>query len=319
MSGAGVDPGESARLGGRALWALVPWGRGARPEGAVLADSEGGPVIDLPLDEAGVELLRPWAARKDRVFLLDVAKPELRRLLRAGVDVARPLCRQTLDGLLHRGRRDDEVRPAADAATARDRAWGLLGGLDERLAAVEQAGLRKVARLECLVVRPFAALEERGLFVDVPEWKKLVDDARQKAQVARREVFAAFGDAVSRDLFGEPDLNLEADLEVKAALERLLGQALPDVAKGTLGQLGHEVGPALLRYREASKVVSTYGESFLAHVDPRTSRVHATFIPLGASTGRVASRDPNLQNLPGDAAFHRCLRAPEGRALITAD
>jgi len=49
------------------------------------------------------------------------------------------------------------------------------------------------------------------------------------------------------------------------------------------------------------------------------SRVRASFIPLGASTGRVSSRDPNLQNLPSSAEFHAALCAPKGRKLVTAD
>jgi DNA polymerase-1 len=309
------------RLGSRGLWAAAVWGRGPRAEGIVLASEEQEAPIDVPFDgspssEAAVAELRPWLLRPDRVFAFDDAKPALRALLPEDLDVARPVCLATLDRLL---RREREEHPACTSpGDARDRAWTVRAALDERLGAVERAGLRKVARLECLVLRAFAALEHRGLHIDAVRWRALVDEAKKEAAEGREEVFRLMGDAVQRDLFGHPDLNLDADQEVKFVLERLLGRTLDDVAKGTLRALDHDVGPALLRYREAQKVVSTYGDAFLEHVG-NDSRVRAQFFPLGASTGRVASREPNLQNLPSGEAFHHALCAPEGRKLVTAD
>jgi DNA polymerase-1 len=106
---------------------------------------------------------------------------------------------------------------------------------------------------------------------------------------------------------------------VKRLIEKVTGRRLSDTARATLERLDHPIASALLLYRESNKLVTTYGEAFLSHVDKRSGRIHATFVPLGASTGRVASCDPNLQNLPNDERFKRCLRAPAGRVLVTAD
>lgn len=289
----------------------------AAPRAVALAAGPDEALV-VELDGAARAELSAWLSRTDRVVVLDVARPQLRKLLAAGVDVARPVCLASLRRLAG-GRDDDEPRLPRDAETARGRAARALEGLADVVEALERDGLRKVARLECLVLRPFAALEHRGLPIDVAGWRALVEEARGRMRRARQEVFAALGDHVSRDLFGEPDLSLESEHEVRAVLERVLGYTLSDLSKQTLGAVDHPATGALLRYREAFKIVSTYGDAFLDHVDPRTGRIHATFLPLGASTGRVASREPNLQNLPGDERFHRCLAAPEGRALVTAD
>jgi DNA polymerase-1 len=299
--------------------AVVPWARAGdlldAPEGVCLASLDA--QAELTLDDAGRALLAHWAKRSDRIFVLDEARPALRRLLAAGVDVARPVCRATLERLAGSSI-DDTGQVVRAVVTARDLATRTVGRVEDLLARVDERGHKKVARLESLVLRAFAALEHRGLPLDVPGWRALVDVEVKNAAAARTELLALAGGHVPRDLFGTPDINLESDAEVRTLLARA-GVVVPDVARATLEATGAPLALALARFREAMKIVSTYGESFLARVDPRTGRIHATFVPLGASTGRVASRDPNLQNLPKDARFHERLRAPEGRALVTAD
>ena len=314
-------------LARRSLVALVPYARSGdlldAPDGVAVAALD--EDADLPLvagrDEGandGRALLASWSKRPDRIFLFDEGRPALRRLLRAGVDVARPVCRNTLERLAGAAV-DDTGNIMRDGFAAMERARQIVHKLEAQLARVEERGHKKVARLENLVLRAFASLEDRGMPIDAQGWRALVDAERAHAQSAREEIFHLAGDHIARDLFGTPEINLDADGEVRALLERISKRKLDDVARATLASLQLPVADALLKYREAQKIVSTYGDTFLSRVDARDGRIHATFVPLGASTGRVASRDPNLQNLPSDARFHACLRAPEGRALVTAD
>jgi DNA polymerase-1 len=315
-----------ALLAGRGLVAMVPVAANddlRAPLDAIVV-CDGGDVVTVPLqertgdDDEGVRALAAWLRRSDRTVLFEEARPALRRLLRSGVDVARPICADTLDRLL--GSNVDDGRAVArNVAVASERARALFAGFTDKLARVEASGQRRVARLECLVLRPFASLEDRGLPIDAPGWRALVDGERVLQRAAREDVLAACGDVVQRDLFGTPHVNVDSDVEMKGVLERLLGTTLDDISRYTLAHVEHPFASALLRYRESSKIVNAYGDAFLSRIDRRTGRIHATFVPLGASTGRVASRDPNLQNLPADARFHQCLRAPEGRVLVTAD
>ncbi len=301
-------------LASRALIALVP-----TTEGVALAAVDDDVVVAL--DQLAV--LAHFARRKDRVFLFDEAKPVLRWLLARGVDVARPLCRSTLERLA--GQDVDETgQPLAPSlAVGQQRARDLIERLEARMARVEARGQRKVARLECLVLRAFAALEQRGLPIDKGRWQSIVDDERLTSGAARAHVLELAGPLLPRDLFGAADINLDADADVRELLSRATGKTLDDTRGGTLGALQHPLADAVLRFRESWKIVTTYGDALLAHVKDvdvdGVGRIRSTFVPLGASTGRVACRDPNLQNLPKDARFHACLRAPPGRSLVTAD
>ena len=78
----------------------------------------------------------------------------------------------------------------------------------------------------------------------------------------------------------------------------------------------------ILEYREMTKLQSTYVESLPKLVDTN-SRIHTDFIQTGTATGRLSSRDPNLQNIPVRSEAGRRIRtaftAPEGKVLISAD
>ena len=86
--------------------------------------------------------------------------------------------------------------------------------------------------------------------------------------------------------------------------------------------------PIYLDYKEAVKVTSTYGENFLAQINPVSHRIHTNFSQLGADTTRITSggKDKenkveyvNLLNLPADAETRACFVAEEGNRWISID
>jgi DNA polymerase I len=320
-----------ALLRTRGLVALVPCRVDGRDVVVLAAtDSDAGDAPTITLDEGGRAALRPLLRRTDRVIVADDAHAVQRWLLARDLDVARPLCVRTVEAIVRGEPMWGEPEHGAvltSIVAARARAVELVRGVDRLLERLEGSGQKKVARLECLVTRAFAALEHRGLPIDVGRWRALIDDEKARLAAAREQVFATAGDAVPRDLFGVPDINLDAEADVKALVKRVTGAALESTAKELLAAVGHPLTEALIAYREPWKLVSTYGDAFLAFATDvvedaekrRIGRIRSTFVPLGASTGRVACREPNLQNLPKDARFHEALRAPAGRRLVTAD
>jgi DNA polymerase I len=90
-----------------------------------------------------------------------------------------------------------------------------------------------------------------------------------------------------------------------------------------LAAMGHEVPRLLIEYRELSKLKSTYVDALPAYINPTTGRVHTSFNQVGASTGRLSSSDPNLQNIPvrteRGEGIRRAFVAPLGSVLLTAD
>ncbi len=85
----------------------------------------------------------------------------------------------------------------------------------------------------------------------------------------------------------------------------------------------HDIARRVLDWRQLSKLKSTYTDNLQAAVNPATGRVHTSYSIAGANTGRLASSDPNLQNIPIRTEEGRRIReafvAPEGRVLVSLD
>jgi len=85
----------------------------------------------------------------------------------------------------------------------------------------------------------------------------------------------------------------------------------------------HPVVDLLLEYRELAKLKSTYLDALPLQVNPRTGKVHTSFNQTGSVTGRLASSEPNLQNIPTRTELGRQVRlgfvASEGHTLLSVD
>ena len=85
---------------------------------------------------------------------------------------------------------------------------------------------------------------------------------------------------------------------------------------------GHDLPARVLDWRQLSKLKSTYTDALQDHINPETGRVHTSYSITGAVTGRLASTDPNLQNIPVRTEEGRRIReafvAPEGPGAVSA-
>ena len=90
-----------------------------------------------------------------------------------------------------------------------------------------------------------------------------------------------------------------------------------------LAAQGHDLPQKVLDWRTLAKLRGTYTDALPAHINPQTGRVHTSYAMAAAATGRLASTDPNLQNIPIRTAEGRKIRqafiAPAGKTLISAD
>ncbi|MBT3627216.1 MAG: DNA polymerase I, partial [Rhodospirillaceae bacterium] len=95
-----------------------------------------------------------------------------------------------------------------------------------------------------------------------------------------------------------------------------------DVLEGLAAQ-GHDLPARVLDWRQLSKLKSTYTDALLGHINPKTGRVHTSYSMTGASTGRLSSNDPNLQNIPVRTEEGRNIRrafiAEKDHILLSAD
>ncbi|MBQ3723675.1 MAG: DNA polymerase I [Bacteroidales bacterium] len=154
---------------------------------------------------------------------------------------------------------------------------------------IEEPLIRVLSRMECT-----------GVKVDVPTLMEYADSLR--AEIAENE-------SVVRQIAGDPELNVSSPKQLGELLfEKLkLDPKAKKSSKGTwstdedtLVELADEspVIDAILDFRAAKKLLSTYIEPFPKYISPVTGRIHTTFNQALTSTGRLSSSNPNLQNIP---------------------
>ncbi len=142
-------------------------------------------------------------------------------------------------------------------------------------------------------------------------------------------------------VLGGRELNLNANQQVAAILIDELGapktrrtktgwsmdaNALDGIMETpNLDDRVYELASAVLKYRELTKLKSTYVDALPLLVNPRTHRVHTSFNQVGSATGRLSSTDPNVQNIPVRTELGRRVRsafttdADNGWMLLAAD
>ncbi|MBU6498333.1 MAG: DNA polymerase I [Rhodospirillales bacterium] len=90
-----------------------------------------------------------------------------------------------------------------------------------------------------------------------------------------------------------------------------------------LAEQGHELPARVLEWRQLAKLKSTYADALVGQINPETGRVHTSFAMAIASTGRLSSTDPNLQNIPirteEGSRIRRTFIAEPGHVLVSAD
>ncbi|MDE1930837.1 MAG: DNA polymerase I, partial [Alphaproteobacteria bacterium] len=168
------------------------------------------------------------------------------------------------------------------------------------------------------------AMERAGITVDRAELKRLSDDFARRIAEAEIEIHKLAGhpfnvgspQQLGKVLFDE--LHLERfGRKTKSGANSTDAAVLEELAEA------HPLPAKVLEWRELAKLKSTYADALVDEINPATGRVHTSYSLTGAATGRLASSDPNLQNIPirteeGRKIRHAFIAAP-GCLLISAD
>lgn len=183
-------------------------------------------------------------------------------------------------------------------------------------------GLERVLQLENECVMPIAEMELNGFYLDAGRWREQLAKVTKVQDRTASELQGMLAAGVAQaSLFGAPQINLDSQAQVSAALVNL-GIPMPETTRAWELQPLAEQYPVvakLLEYRGAAKASSSFGENILEFIEPATGRIHADFRQIGAPTGRFACSKPNLQQIPHEEEYRRCFCAPEGRKLVIAD
>ena len=165
--------------------------------------------------------------------------------------------------------------------------------------------------LERPMVGVLAEMEMSGILVDAQTLSRMSNAFAQKMAGLEAEIQELAGETFnvgSPKQLGEilfDKMSLPGGQKGKTGAYATGADVLEDLAAE-----GHDLPARVLDWRQLSKLKSTYTDALQNHVHPETGRVHTSYSIAGAATGRLASTDPNLQNIP--------VRTEEGRRIREA-
>jgi DNA polymerase-1 len=187
-------------------------------------------------------------------------------------------------------------------------------------------GLSLLNQMEMPLVPVLAEMEMTGVLLDLAFFQRMSVELQTRLTEIEKQVFNSVG----------KKFNINSTQQLSEVLFTRMHLTPPDRGRKTLsghfstsadvleemrGQ--HDVVDWILEHRELSKLKSTYVDALPQAVDAKTGRVHTSYSQTGAVTGRLASSNPNLQNIPIRTDIGRRVRqgfvAAEGNALLSVD
>ncbi len=206
------------------------------------------------------------------------------------------------------------------AAEAADIALRLYQVLKARL--ISQKKIRIYENFDRPLIEVLRQMEDRGIMVDAAALKELSRDFTVKMGDLEQEIYRLAGE----------EFNIGSPKQIGEILfdkQGIKGKKTPTGAWQTgadileaLAEDGIELAARILDWRALSKLKSTYTDALLPLLD-KNGRVHTTFSQIVANTGRLASNNPNLQNIPirseEGKKIRACFVARPGYKLISCD
>ncbi len=213
---------------------------------------------------------------------------------------------------------DDAVKYAAEDADITLRLWQVFKPQ------LHQAKVTRVYEgLERPLVPVLAQMEMHGIKVDRDALSRMSNAFSQKMASLEAEIHELAGESFnvgSPKQLGEilfDKMGMEGGKKGKTGAYATGADILEDLATE------HEMPRRVLDWRQLSKLKSTYTDALQEHINPDTGRVHTSYSIAGANTGRLASNDPNLQNIPVRSEEGRRIReafvAEQGKVLVSLD
>jgi DNA polymerase I len=178
--------------------------------------------------------------------------------------------------------------------------------------------------LERPLIAPIAKMEKCGALVDRHMLSRLSGDFAQGMARLEAEIEILAGERFNQGspkqlgdiLFGK--MGLPGGKKTATGAWSTSASVLEDLAEE-----GHQLPGKILEWRQLSKLKSTYADALPGYINPSTGRVHTSYALAATTTGRLASSEPNLQNIPVRTEEGRKIRrafiAAPGNKLISAD
>ncbi len=179
-------------------------------------------------------------------------------------------------------------------------------------------------QIERRLIAVLAAMERAGVKVDAAELSRISVELSERMAAIEADIHRAAGRSFnvgSGKQLGEvlfDEMGLSGGRRMKTGAWGTDASVL-----AALAEQGAELPARVLEWRQLQKIRSTYTDALVGEINQETGRVHTSFVMAGTSTGRLASTDPNLQNIPirteEGGRIRRAFIAEPGQVLVSAD
>jgi DNA polymerase I len=171
--------------------------------------------------------------------------------------------------------------------------------------------LETVINIEMRAIPALIWLELSGINVDLKKLESFRVNAQKVKGEAGKKLF---------ELLRTDAINLNSTQQLKKALNEA-GITVMNTKKEELAKFDHPILDALEDYKRSEKLLNTFIEKMPEYINPHTGRVHAEYFQIGAVTGRLSCRNPNMQQQPSRTLknWKEIFIAGEGKRIVTAD
>ncbi|MEW6182664.1 MAG: DNA polymerase I [Bacillota bacterium] len=197
---------------------------------------------------------------------------------------------------------DEDLSPAQRALTI----FLLTPVLEAKLRLQEQEYLFR--EIELPLAGVLKSMESAGVAVDRRELARMSAELGERVETVSEEIFNTAGERFNLNSPRQLSTVLFDKLGLKSAKKTKTGQSTDASVLEKLSD--HRIVSKILLYRQLVKFKNTYTDALMRQIDPVTGRLHTTFYQAVTATGRLASAEPNLQNIP--------IRDPMGRRIRKA-
>jgi len=200
----------------------------------------------------------------------------------------------------------------------------LYGALDKALSLASLEHLKEEAKeVEYPFINTLIGMEQRGIELDIEKLKLLQERLTETIKRLTQEIYALCGSEFNIKSTQQLGNILFGTLGLKGGKKTKTGYSTNEKVLNSLKK-EHEVIGKILEYRSVQKLLSTYAIPLLKLAKEDTAhRIYTSFIQTGTATGRLSSKEPNLQNIPVRSPLGREVRgafvAKEGYKLLSID
>lgn len=185
---------------------------------------------------------------------------------------------------------------------------------EDQMEEILEGQFTRVMKLENSLVPIVSMMEFYGIRFSPERLEPVIEEETRKAKYYEAKLFEIAGRTFNprspkqvKGIFHE--------LAAKSGIEKM---KVSSTGVDVIRNIKHPFPKNLLAYRKSFKLVSTYGIKLIEKME-KDGRIHCNYKQYGAGTGRFASSNPNLQNIPGYEAFRRPFIASEGYLFATVD